>query len=230
MSFLACSVSFADTAAILNCYNEIHAPSAPAHVLGVPVRESELDLGHRYSRYKEALSTTAYIVTSKTILKQTFNYETAENKGTEPNPDGGGEVQISVSPVYEVDPLYSGVPTRVFVRAKWSSTLDHPNGASLSVVEEFRDKAKPDKKSAKNEQKIDQPCSAPEVRAQVLEYLKGQIGSAVLIKPGSSRAYDVCHSIPELTIFMESKMNSFKTDPNSMQPGQMGPASSNIVY
>jgi hypothetical protein len=219
-SFFACSTALANPAIYLKCYNEIHAPSTPVHAFGVPVPEPESGLKSNsliYSRFRQPSSASAYLVTSKTILKKTFDYSTAKIIGNEPNPTGAGQVQISASPIFEIDSLYTGELTKVYIRALWSSTLDHPNGADLSIVEETRGKVYTRTNDSQDD-KIINAHLTPESRDRVIQYLKSQIGRAVSVKQGSAMAYDACHSIPELKNYMESKMNLFKTDSNSKLP------------
>lgn len=220
------STSFANPADYLKCYNEFRFPAKPVNVFGVPIIESrEIDLPSHVSRFTEPLSTTAYIVTSKTILKKTFNYSTAQDIGTERNPSGGGLVRVLASPIFEVDSLYTGTLAKVFVSAKWSVTLDHPNGASLSIAEEPHYKMNKNKRSVSKEPAIGNPHLTSESRIQVINYLKDQIENAIQFKKGAAKAYDVCTSIPELRDFMRSKTSFFETNTNPKAPAPVKPAS-----
>jgi hypothetical protein len=139
----------------LKCYNEIHAPAKPVNFFGVSVSDQVVP-SSAYSVYRAPLSTAAYLVTSKTILKKTFDFGAAEDLGMEPNPNGGGQVIVSASPIFEIDPRYTGASTKTYTRAKWSVTADHPNGARLAVAEVpsadvLRDAKKKTRKSVKIE-------------------------------------------------------------------------------
>ncbi len=105
-------------------------------------------------------------------------------------------------------------------------TLDHPNGAYLSIAEESHYKTNKKSKSVSlKEPVIGNPHLTSESRTQVINYLKSQIINAVQFKKGSAKVYDACTSIPELRDFMESKISSFETNTNPKAPAPVKPAS-----
>lgn len=208
------STAAATPAEILKCYNEIQAPNNPSGFFGVPVVAAEDPVSGRRvtdNLYSAPRSTSAYIVTSKTILKQTFDYDNAEDLGRRPNPNGGGQVQVSASPIFELTPKQTGLSNKIFLRAKWTKTVDHPNGANLSVVELQSSEVR--REQGKVVALKPQTSLTPEAQSAVLMYLKSHIESSLWDKRGSSVAYDTCHRIPDLKEFMESKMSSFETSP-----------------
>ena len=104
LSLISCSGLAAAPSGFLNCYNEMQSPLPAAHFFGVPLTEKDtlgVRAGPIASQFRAPKSETAYIVTPKTILKRKFSYDTAEDLGMEPNPRGGGLVQVNGSPIFE---------------------------------------------------------------------------------------------------------------------------------
>lgn len=232
IGFFAHSSLLANPASYLKCYNEIRAPLKAVNVFGVPisnVAESNFGMPVSQARYSEPLSTEAYIVTSKTILKAEFDYSAAKEIGLQSNPRGGGQVRVFTSPKIEVDSLYAGGSAKIFVRARWSLGLDHPNGASLEVAEEVRGtKDRKQEKVLQNEVKISNVDLTEKSRSHVLTYLKEQIDNAIFLKKGSSFAFDACYSIQELRDLIGSKAGFSTGDlkPKLVQPAKSASAPS----
>lgn len=230
------AVSAATPAMYLNCYNELREPDQPARFFGVPIKESESrdragglkGRSPMSSMYTSPTANSAYIVTSKTILVESFDYETAESLRTARNPTGGGQVLISGSPIYSIDPQYLGESAKSYLRATWTRHLDHPNGADLRIVEVPRSdvdrisSASPQKEKVKklgNKSKL-----TPESQVQVIAHLKELIQDHLFAKKGTSAAYDACYAIPELREFLETNMSAFETaKPNPNSNGKFKP-------
>lgn len=230
------AVSAATPAMYLNCYNKIREQDKPARFFGVPVKESESqarigglpDRNPLSSMYTSPTASSAYIVTSKTILVESFDYETAESLGTARNPTGGGQVLITGSPIYSIDSQQLGESAKSYLRATWTRHLDHPNGADLRIVEVPRTDVEGSSSASLQKPKIkklgNNSKMTPESQLQVIAHLKELIQDRLFAKKGTSAAYDACYAIPELKEFLEANMNAFETaNPNANSNGKFKP-------
>lgn len=190
-----------DLGSLISCHNELNVNQKPQNWFSFKFSDNSLLRNYRpaihTSRFYQADLTPTYIVVSDAIIESPFTVTDPRNTtNVIKNLHGAGDLKEVKSPILKVVLKNNDKNSAIFLQAKWTVTVDHPNGYELSITELASNSVK-----EFTELKLDTKEPSEKLRAAAISYLEKSFDSDIISykkAPYPEKSYKQCYGIPEL--------------------------------